>query len=43
VPNGTGHASHQQQASMIRRCTIWGSNHAHDERLRRIVDRANVA
>jgi hypothetical protein len=28
---------------MIRRYVTWGSNHACDERLRRIVDRANIA
>ena len=28
---------------MIRRCIIWRNNHAYDERLRRIVARANVA
>jgi hypothetical protein len=31
------------QAVMIRRYIIWRNNHAYDERLRRIVDRANVA
>ena len=41
--DGTDHATHQQQASMIRRYIIWRNNHAYDERLRRIVDRANVA
>jgi transposase len=41
--NGTDHASHQEQASMIRRYIIWRNNHAYDERLRRIVDKANVA
>jgi transposase len=41
--DGTDHASHQEQASMIRRYIIWRNNHAYDERLRRIVDRANVA
>ena len=41
--DGTDHASHKEQASMIRRYTIWRNNHAYDERLRRIVDRANVA
>jgi hypothetical protein len=43
VLDGTDHASRQQQASMMRRCIIWRNNHAYDERLRRIVDRANVA
>jgi hypothetical protein len=41
--NGTDHASHKEQGSMIRRYIIWRNNHAYDERLRRIVDRANVA
>jgi hypothetical protein len=34
---------HQQQASMIRRYIIWCNNHAYDQRLRRFIDRANVA
>src|ERR1700729_3316892 len=41
--DGTDHPSHKQQASMIRRYIIWRNNHAYDERLRRIVSRANVA
>jgi transposase len=41
--DGTDHASHKEQASMIRRYIIWRNNHAYDEKLRRIVDRANVA
>ena len=41
--DGTDHASHADQASMIRRYIIWRNNHAYDERLRRIVDKANVA
>jgi transposase len=41
--DGTDHASHKEQASMIRRYIIWRNNHAYDERLRRIVARANVA
>ena len=41
--DGTDHVSHKEQASMIRRYIIWRNNHAYDERLRRIVDRANVA
>jgi len=28
---------------MIRRYIIWRNNHAYDERLRRIIDRVNVA
>src|SRR5262249_40040311 len=41
--DGTDHASHEEQGSMIRRYIIWRNNHAYDERLRRIIDRANVA
>jgi len=41
--DGTDHASHKEQASMIRRYIIWRNNHAYDERLRRIIDRANIA
>jgi transposase len=41
--DGTDHASHREQASMIRRYIIWRNNHAYDERLRRIINRANVA
>jgi transposase len=41
--DGTDHATHQQQASMIRRYIIWRNNHAYDQRLRRIINRANVA
>jgi transposase len=41
--DGTDHATHEEQASMIRRYISWRNNHAYDQRLRRIVDRANVA
>ena len=41
--DGTDHASHKEQASMIRRYILWRNNHAYDERLRQIIDRANVA
>ena len=41
--DGTDHASHKEQASMIRRYIIWRNNHAYDKRLRRIVGKANVA
>jgi transposase len=41
--DGTDHATHKEQASMIRRYIIWRNTHAYDERLRRIIDRANVA
>ena len=29
--DGTDHASHQEQGSMIRRYIIWRNNHAYDE------------
>ena len=41
--DGTDHASHQEQGRMIRRYLAWRNRHAHDERLREIVNRANVA
>ena len=41
--DGTDHASHREQGSMIRRYIIWRNNHAYDERLRQVVKRANVA
>jgi transposase len=41
--DGTDHATHKEQASMIRRYIIWRNNHAYDERLRRVIERANVA
>ncbi|TFE25065.1 IS630 family transposase [Frankia sp. B2] len=41
--DGTDHRNHRAQASMIRRYIIWRNNHAHDQKLKRIVDRANVA
>jgi transposase len=41
--DGTDHASHPEQASMIRRYITWRNRHAHDERIREIVNRANVA
>jgi transposase len=41
--DGTDHASHKEQASMIRRYIIWRNNHAYDQRLRQVVTRANVA
>jgi hypothetical protein len=33
--DGTDHATHREQASMIRRYIIWRNNHAYDERPRR--------
>ncbi|MFF3159823.1 IS630 family transposase [Streptomyces sp. NPDC057910] len=41
--DGTDHASHREQGSMIRRYIIWRNKHAADERLREVVSRANVA
>jgi hypothetical protein len=41
--DGTDHASHAEQASMIRRYIIWRNNHAYDERPRRIIAKANIA
>jgi hypothetical protein len=41
--DGTDHASHSEQASMIRRSIAWRNRNAHDRRLGQIVNRANVA
>jgi transposase len=41
--DGTDHASHKAQASMIRRYIIWRNNHVTDPRLRKVVARANIA
>ena len=41
--DGTDHASHKEQASMIRRYIIWRNRNAHDRALRELVKRANVA
>jgi transposase len=41
--DGTDHASHKEQGSMIRRYIIWRNKHAAHERLREVVDRANAA
>jgi hypothetical protein len=38
--DGTGHGSHAEQASMIRRYIIWRNRDAHDRRLREIISRA---
>jgi hypothetical protein len=38
--DGADHAIHQEQATMIGRYFIWRNNHAYDERLRRVVNRA---
>jgi transposase len=41
--DGTDHASHTEQANMIRRYVAWRNRNAHDRRLDQIVNRANVA
>jgi hypothetical protein len=41
--DGTDHESHHQQATMIRRYIAWRNQHAHNQRLRQIPDRAKVA
>jgi transposase len=41
--DGTDHASHAEQASMIRRYITWRNRHARDQRLGWIVKRANIA
>jgi hypothetical protein len=41
--DGTVHASHREQGSMIRRCIIWRNRHADDRQPQAVVDRANVA
>ncbi|QKW54063.1 IS630 family transposase [Streptomyces buecherae] len=41
--DGTDHATHKEQSSMIRRYIIWRNRHANDRRLHTVVDRANVA
>lgn len=41
--DGTDHISHEEQGSMIRSNINWRNKHAADERLREVVNRANVA
>ena len=41
--DGTDHGSHREQASMIRRYVHWRNRHAHDQALRQLINRANVA
>ena len=41
--NGTDHATHREQNSMIRRSIAWRNRHTADPRLRRIVKRATAA
>jgi hypothetical protein len=43
APDGTGQAGRKEQAGMIRRNIIRRSDHARDERLRRVIERADVA
>ncbi|WLQ53105.1 hypothetical protein P8A21_38935 [Streptomyces poriferorum] len=43
TPDGTDHAGRKEQGSMIRRYIIWLNKHAEDERMREVVNRANVA
>ncbi len=40
---GTDHESHEAQAFLIRRYIAWRNRNAHDETLRELVKRANVA
>ena len=41
--DGTDHRSHDEQNSMIRRYIRWRNRNAHDQTLRQIVNRANIA
>ena len=41
--NGTDLATHREQGRLIRRYIAWRNRHTRDPRLRRIVERANVA
>ena len=41
--DGTDHASHHEQASMIRRYIAWRNRNTQHHKLREIVNRANVA
>jgi hypothetical protein len=41
--DGTDHASHTEQARMIRRYINWRNRNAHNRGLRELVKRANVA
>jgi transposase len=41
--NGTDHATHREQNSMIRRYIAWRNRHTADPRPRRIVKRATAA
>jgi hypothetical protein len=41
--DGTDHRSHQEQNSMIRRYIRWQNRNPHDNTLRELATRANVA
>lgn len=41
--DGTDHATHKEQGSMIRRYIIWRNRNTDDRRLRTVSDKANVA
>jgi transposase len=41
--NGTDHPDHATQPRLIRRYTAWRNRHAHDPKLRRLINTANVA
>lgn len=41
--DGTDHASHHEQARMIRRYLAWRNRHADDQKLQAVVQRAKVA
>jgi transposase len=41
--DGTDHATHREQASMIRRYIAWRNRHVTDPRLRKVIRRAEVA
>ena len=41
--DGTDHATHKEQGRAIRRYISWRNRNPHDRRLRKIVDRANIA
>ena len=41
--NGTDHASHREQGSMIRRYIAWRNRNTRNPRLRQIVERATIA
>ena len=41
--DGTDHATHTEQGSMIRRYIAWRNRHTDDKRLRAVVNKANIA